>query len=97
MVLINTADEALVCGLSLVGIGEYRQKRQRRTTNISDFKAHFGVAPIVCAQIWEDLQTSDIPEARIDTATAKGNVSIEKLLWAFHFLMRYPTETQQRR
>ena len=53
-----------------------------------------GVAPIVRAQIWEDFRTSDIPEARIDTAKAKGNVSIEKLLWAFHFLMRYPTETQ---
>ena len=55
MVLINTADEALMCGLSLVGIGEYRQKRQRRTTNISDIKANFGVAPIVRAQIWEDF------------------------------------------
>jgi hypothetical protein len=47
MALIYTADEVLVCGLSLVGIGEYRQKRQRRTTNLADFIGHFGVAPIV--------------------------------------------------
>ena len=40
------------------------------------------------AEIFEDLQTCDMPEARIDPS----KICLDHLLWAVYFLRKYPTE-----
>ena len=59
MVVILTADEILQKGLLLVGFSIRRQQNVQRKTNIARFKAHFGSDPVVYAQIWEDLHSSE--------------------------------------
>jgi hypothetical protein len=48
----------------------------------------YGSNPIVYAQIIEDLQTTHIAEARVDSK----NISVEKLLIAMNFLKCYQSE-----
>jgi hypothetical protein len=67
----------------------------RRESCIGDFKAVYGIHPLVLAQIWEDLQSTAIPTARIDN-TKKRSVRLKNFLRANHFLMRYPTERERK-
>ena len=91
MVVVLTADEILQMGLALLGYNQHRQANVQRATNILRFKAHYGSHPIVYAQIWEDLQTTTIPEARIDAQ----KMHPQYFLMATNFLARYPTEQEQ--
>lgn len=93
---VYTSDELLERGLLQTGMDLNWQKRQRRATNVEDFKAEFGTHPTVIAEIWVDLQTTTIDAARIDT-TATKNCNIENFLWAFYLLMRYPVEKQMKK
>lgn len=88
MVIILTANEFLRKGLEMVGFDRRRQQRVKRATNIQRFKDYYGSRPIVYAQIWEDLQTTDIQDARIDSSKC----CVESFLMAIHFLKCYPTE-----
>jgi tRNA G10 N-methylase Trm11 len=85
--VIYTPEDLLSIGLSMVGIDVEWQHRQKRetNTNIDDYTANFGVVPLVHAQIWEDLQTTEIDGALIDTTIPKGCVSIEMFLLSFYF------------
>ncbi len=87
MVVILTADEMMRIGLEMCGFDGRRQNKACRALNLRRFKAHFGSNPIVYAQIWEDLQTTMIPKARID-----GKMCVESFLMAILFLKIYPTE-----
>jgi len=91
MVVIFTLDEILQKGLELCGFDRRRQSNVKRTTNLRRFKSHFGSNPIVYAQIWEDLQTTEIPEANISSSKP----CIDSFLMAMHLLKRYPTEDEQ--
>jgi hypothetical protein len=66
LIVVLTADEILRKGLNLVGLDRDRQRNMCRATNLQRFKSQYGSMPVVYAQIWEDLQTTAIPEARID-------------------------------
>ena len=91
MVVILTADELLHQGLRFVGNELHCiQNVSRRRTNVDRFKSHYGSDPVVYAQIWEDLQLTRIPEARIDTRT----VISRHFMMAIYFLKCYPTEAQ---
>ena len=63
--MIRTSLEMMARGLELVGFDERRQQSVRYDENLERFKSYYGSKPIVYAHIWEDLQTSDIAEARI--------------------------------
>lgn len=88
--LLYSADEILVEGLKIAQQDGKRMQRVQRSTNIERFKDHFAVAPLVLAVIWEDLQTTSIPEARIDTT--KPRITIVNFLHTLWFIKRYPTE-----
>ena len=88
--IVYSVDEVLDIGLELSGWGGARKDRVCRETNIERFKDNFGVAPVVYAQLWEDLQTTTIKRARIKTS--KSAVTIENFLHSIHFLKQYPTE-----
>jgi hypothetical protein len=86
--LIATADEILRKGLEMGGFDLRRQQSVKRTTCLKRFRALYGSNPIVYAQIIEDLQTTHIAEARVDSK----NISVEKLLIAMNFLKCYQSE-----
>jgi len=53
-------------GLEVVGFDVGRQRRTCMATNMERFRAAFGVGPGVCAAVFRDLQTTEIPSARVD-------------------------------
>jgi hypothetical protein len=52
---------------------------------------HFGSKPSVIAQIWEDLQTTLVVEARV----LPEDLHMNLFLMAMHHLKRYPTELER--
>ncbi len=63
----------------------------KESTNIGRFKSKYGSTPLVCAQIWEDLQTTEIPEAHVD----EMYLDLKYFLAANNWLFRYPTDEEQ--
>jgi len=90
-VVVFTPDEILNKGLRLVNYSPRRIRRAKRKRNIERFKGHFGSEPVVLAQIWEDLQRTDVAEARLPPGDAK----LDRFLMAMHHLKRYPTELER--
>jgi hypothetical protein len=92
MLVIYTADEILSIGLTLMGFPHERQESVSRDKNLDRFRSHYGSNPVVYAQIWEDLQLTDIEDARIDAPTAK---SLKYFLMSINFLKCYPVRNVQ--
>jgi hypothetical protein len=86
--LIATPDEILWKGLEIGGFDRWRQQRVKRETCLRQFRALYGSNPVVYAEIIEDLQTTHIEKARVDSK----KMSIEKLLIAMNFLKCYQSE-----
>jgi hypothetical protein len=80
-----TADEFMVLGLKFAG----HPRVKSLLTNLRRFKGWYGASPETCAQIFSDLKTTDINEARI-----KDNEDPSRFLMAMHFLRAYRTEEQ---
>jgi len=98
-IYIYTGNQVLQSGLEMVGFPLERQQRQKRASNIDDFEAHYGVHPVVIAQIWEDLQRTPIAAARLCASppwASNGMVTMKNLLHSFHFLKRYQTESERK-
>jgi hypothetical protein len=55
-------NEIIERGLSLVGVNG--TSTVCHDTNLERFRSHFGSNPIVYAQIWDDLQTTETDEAK---------------------------------
>jgi hypothetical protein len=55
------------------------------------FKALYGSNPNIYAAIFEDLQTTEIAEARVDAKS----LCVNAFLMSLHFLKCYPTENQR--
>jgi hypothetical protein len=81
------------CGLdfSFVEYKGIRIRRARKETNVYRFRGHFGSNPIIYAEIWEDLQTTEVEEARVPTK----DLNIHFFLMAMHHLNCYPTEVER--
>lgn len=97
--MIYTADEVLARGLKIAGWHAKRAARLSRETQIEYFKDSFGVAPIVYAQIWDDLQNANFTfvakngateNVRIDTS--RRSCTLDTFLKAVRFLKKYDTE-----
>jgi hypothetical protein len=88
--MILTADEILRKVLLLVGFDAPLQQNVKRVTNVGRFKTHYGSDHLVYAQIWEDLQTTNNPEARIS-----GKATPDSFLQGVHFLKCYPEEAER--
>ena len=62
------------------------------------FRSHFGADPDVLAHIWEDLQTTSLPEANINRHfTARKKKELKPFFAAMHFLKRHETENERER
>jgi hypothetical protein len=86
--LVATPDEILRKGLELGGFDGRRQQKVKRKTRLRRFRSLYGSDPIVYAEIIEDLQTTHIEKARVDSK----KISLEKFLGAMNFLMCYQSE-----
>jgi hypothetical protein len=93
--LILTDDEVLAKGLAMVGYNEERQARVKRATNIDRFKDHYGSIPVVYAQLWEDLQMTNIAAARVAGSPKKLLKAFKYFMSTLHFLTVYSTESQR--
>lgn len=89
---VVTPDELLWRGLVSVGFTGASILRVKRSTRLERFRSHFGSNPNVYSEMWEDLQTTPIPEARITTDAVF--VNLDSFLLALYFLKCYPTEAQ---
>ena len=87
--VIATPKAMLMTGLKLVGCSDGNVERVKTpATNTQRFITHFGVNQIVAAQVFEDLQTSDHEEARVNADKA----SATHFLQALNFLKECRTE-----
>jgi len=93
---IYSAAQVERIGLRLVHTGDPQMaKKQSAAENLEDFKAAFGAHPIVVTQIWEDLQTTTIPKAKVKACAPENRNNGRNLinfLHAFKFLRIYLTE-----
>jgi hypothetical protein len=75
-------------GLRLLQYRWRRLNAAKVKTNYNRFKSHYGVSPVTAAWVYEDLQVTNIEEAKV-----KGNQSdLKGFLMALHYLRKYPTE-----
>jgi hypothetical protein len=91
---IKTPSEILILGLELLGFTEKKIKRKsknKRKKQQKIFTGNFGAGPHVVAQIWEDLQKTEINDAYLPP----NERSFQHLLYVFHFMKAYPTEDQR--
>ena len=88
---IYTMDEMLEIGLKLLRWEDYQLERVCRETRVTRYRGHFGANPGVCAQLWEDLQTTTLEDARVDPS----RWCIKQFHVALHFLYRYPAELER--
>ena len=85
---ILTADEIMERGLELMGYDQHRQLKVKRARNIELFRRSYGSNPVVSAAILQDLQTTEVEEARIDSQ----KFNLDHFLMALNWLTKYPTE-----
>jgi hypothetical protein len=90
-ILLLAADEAMWRGLALAGFDSHCQKSVCKATNLERFKSGHGSLPVVLAQMWEDLQFTNVPEAKINAT----KVDADCFLMAIHFLACHPNEKQR--
>ncbi len=62
---------------------------ERRT---DDFKSHYGSSPVVVANIWYDMMTTDINLGL--TESDKSDKGFKMLMIALHFLWTYPKNSK---
>jgi len=80
-----THDQILRRGLDIAGFDYARQNNVMMATNLEHFHQHYGVTASVLAQLWTDLQTTDIEDAKIPAKYMK----LDYFLMTLHFLKRY--------
>lgn len=85
---IRTEDQILVIGLGYLNYSEHQVWKVKRETSNDRFRSAYGANPHVYAKLWEDLQSTDIPGARLDA----GERNIKYFFMTLHFLTKYDTE-----
>ena len=87
---IITASETLQRGLKLIGYNAKVQARVKAKTNIRQFKQHYGSSlSVLC----EDLQTTQVPEAGLDsTKNEISNKAFDFFLMFNYYMKGYPLE-----
>lgn len=87
-----TEDELLLYGLRLVyARNPDRLSRCSRDRNVQRFNTFFGASPTVYVKIWNDLQTTTIPEARVEPK----DLDLTYFFMSLHFLKCYPLEDER--
>ena len=84
-------EEMMKTALRYRGYTERRLKRAKGKTNIFRFKHHFGISPVTAVWVYTDLQTTNIPEAKIQG----GELDLKYFLMGLHYIRKYPSNEDQ--
>jgi hypothetical protein len=84
--MIVSPDDMMRKGLKHAGFDD-RSNKANRLHKYRRFKAWYGSDPIVYAQLWEDLVTTEIAEARI-----RPEDDLDRFLMSLYFLKAYTSE-----
>jgi hypothetical protein len=76
-------------GLTYMGMSLEKQGRQSFKANFRSFKSHYGASPVVLAEMWHDLCSTTIDDAKL-MDKEKGEKGFSSFLMAHHFLWTYP-------
>jgi hypothetical protein len=87
-IILFTVDEVMDRGLAYVD--KRSQAGVMRSTKVARFRSFFGSLPVVYAQLWEDLQTTSIDDARLVVADPERD--LKYLLFSIYYLKSYPIE-----
>jgi len=71
-----------------VGFDDFRQGRRSRKANVEDFKSFYGSDPVVYAAIFEDLQTTTAPAAKV----GPKQLDLHAFMMGIHFLTVCPVD-----
>lgn len=72
-----------------MGISREKQGRRSFKANFDGFKNHYGASPVVLAEMWHDLCSTSIDDAKL-TDKEKGEKGFSSFLMVHHFLWTYP-------
>lgn len=89
MFLVLSANDVTERGLTYMGISREKQVRRSSKANVDVFKNHYGASPVVLAEMWYDLCSTDIDDAKL-TDKQKREKGFSCFLMAHHFLWTYP-------
>ena len=87
-----TADQILRRGMKLAGMSEAKIDKKNNESLIKSFVDRYGSRPVVYAQIWEDLQRTQVVKAFLPI---KDRDKIDYYFMALHFLKRYYVEAER--
>ena len=90
--VVLTEDEVLIRGLKKLGVTDYEIGRRLPGSNVLDFAAHYGCAPVVVSELWRLLHETTNDEARIDVKKHFFN----DFLIALHWFKVSPTERERK-
>ena len=84
-----TPNDFLRYGISLLGYSAQAIEMMSMKTKESIFRGHYGSCQLVVAEVWYDLTTTTIPQARLGEKenTEKG---LKQFVVAMYFLFAYP-------
>ena len=82
-----TPERVQYLGLLLVGYKKRKLKRSSGKVNYKRFIGFFGLSPVTVAQVYHDMQTTGIEEAKIQG----GRLDLRYLLMGINYLWKYPT------
>jgi len=88
---ILTPHEILVAGLKALKYSKRRINRCKDSTNQGRLRNAHGLNSVALAQLWEDLQTTSIEEARLDP----NQRDLLMFFISLNFLKKYRTEKDQ--
>lgn len=86
---IVTVQQILQAGLALFYSPARVARVKNNSTNLDRFNTKFGVQPVTACMIYEDLQKTNIDDARIDSP---NDISLKFFLISLYYLQKYPTE-----
>jgi hypothetical protein len=86
---ILTPTDVMYRGLQYCGLEYGQQKAVTLRRKVEQFKAHYGSSPLVVANIWSDLCSTDIEEARFNEVDKRVK-GFKKFMMGMFFLWTYP-------
>ena len=97
-IVVYTVSEILITGLKAVNytdkrINAVKQAPTTSKTNIQRFKNHYGVKPLIVAQLFEDLQITKLETAKL--TVREGGKDLYHIFESLHFLRCYKTESNR--
>ena len=87
---IVTVQQILLVGLELFYKPDRIARVENLSTNIDRFNTKFGIQPVTACMLYEDLQKTNVDDARINQP---DDTTLKFFLLSLHYLRKYPTSS----